>query len=276
MMIIPAVDIMDHKAVQLVGGVPVPVKTTAEQRFKLTPQALQAAITPRTKLLILPYPNNPTGAVMTKSELQALVPVIIQNDLLVLTDEIYADLTYGFQHTSAASLSGMRERTVYVSGFSKAFAMTGWRVGYVAGPKEIMDLIVKIHQYTIMCAPTVSQYAALAALQNGQTDGFSAVKEMRESYDSRRRFLVDAFNRIGLQCFEPQGAFYVFPSVAASGLDGEAFAEKLLRQEKVAVVPGSAFGESGKDFIRTCYAASMDTLTEAVKRMERFLKNGFF
>ena len=257
--------------VALAGGVPVLAGTCAENQFKLTKAALETAITPRTKLLILSYPNNPTGAVMTKKELEELLPVIIKHDLLVLSDEIYAELTYGGRHTSIAALKGMRERTVYVSGFSKAFAMTGWRVGYVAAPQEIMDAMVKIHQYVIMCAPTAAQYAALAALRTGKKDGYAAVKEMRESYDMRRRFLVDAFRRMGLDCFEPLGAFYVFPCVAKSGMDGEAFAEKLLQKKKVAVVPGSAFGESGKNFIRTCYACSMDILTEAAERIADFL-----
>jgi len=259
--------------VLLTGGVPVPIKTRAENCFKLTKESLEAAVTPRTKALILPYPNNPTGAIMTKEELEALLPVIEKHDLFVLSDEIYAELTYGSAHASFAALPGMRERTILLSGFSKAFAMTGWRLGYAAAPKEIMDAMVKIHQYTIMCAPTVSQYAALAALRTGKKDNFAAVREMRESYDMRRRYLVDAFRKIGLPCFEPLGAFYVFPSVAGTGLDGEAFAERLLHREKVAVVPGSAFGDSGKSHIRTCYACSMAVLTEAVARIERFLQS---
>ncbi|MCL2797475.1 MAG: aminotransferase class I/II-fold pyridoxal phosphate-dependent enzyme [Firmicutes bacterium] len=259
--------------VLLCGGVPVPVKTREEDCFKLTRESLEAAITPRTKLLILPYPNNPTGAIMTKEELLEIVPVIKKHDLIVLSDEIYAELTYGGAHVSIASLPGMRERTVLVSGFSKAFAMTGWRLGYVCAPKELMEPVVKIHQYIIMCAPTVSQYAALAALRTGKSDNYAVVREMRESYDMRRRFLTDAFRKMGLSCFEPLGAFYVFPSVAATNLTGEAFAEKLLKSEKVAVVPGSAFGESGSFHIRTCYACSMAVLAEAATRIERFLRN---
>ena len=257
--------------VRLCGGVPVPVKTRAEDCFKLTKEALEAAITPRTKLLIVPYPNNPTGAIMTKEELAALVPTIVKHDLIVLSDEIYAELTYGGNHFSIATLPAMRERTVYLSGFSKAFAMTGWRLGYVCAPKELMDAIVKIHQYIIMCAPTVSQYAALEALRSGKKDGYATVREMRESYDMRRRFLVDAFRKMGLACFEPLGAFYVFPSVAVTGLDGESFAERLLRKEKVAVVPGSAFGVSGTHHIRTCYACGMNVLSEAAARIGKFL-----
>jgi len=258
--------------VQLCGGVPVPIKTREEDCFKLTAAALEAAITPRTKLLILPYPNNPTGAIMTREELLEIVPIIIKHDLIVLSDEIYAELTYNCTHTSVVTLPGMRERTALLSGFSKAFAMTGWRLGYVCAPVQIMEPIVKIHQYTIMCAPTVSQHAALAALRTGKKDNYAAVKEMRESYDMRRRYLTDAFRKMGLSCFEPLGAFYVFPSVASTGFDGEAFAEKLLKQEKVAVVPGSAFGASGVFHIRTCYACSMAVLTEAAARIERFLK----
>jgi len=259
--------------VLLVGGIPVPIQTTSKEEFKLTPQILEKAITKKSKLLILPYPNNPTGGIMTKKELEAIAPIIKKHDLMVLSDEIYAELTYGDEkHASFASLKGMRERTVHVNGFSKAFAMTGWRLGFAAAPREIMDCMVKIHQYTIMSAPTASQYVALSALRSGKNDNYAAVTEMRESYDMRRRFLVDAFRKIGLNCFEPKGAFYVFPSVAITGLSGEEFAEKLLYQEKVVVVPGSAFGDSGKNYIRTCYASSMKNLQEAVKRIERFVK----
>ena len=258
--------------VLLTGGIPVPIKTTAENGFKLTKEALESAITPRTKLLIVPYPNNPTGAIMTEDELKELVPVIIKHDLVVISDEIYAELTYDCRHFSIATLPGMRERTILLSGFSKAFAMTGWRLGYACAPKAIMDAIVKIHQYIIMCAPTVSQYAALEALRSGRADGYSRIAEMRDSYNMRRRFLVDAFRNIGLACFEPLGAFYVFPSVEKTGLDGEVFAEKLLQNQKVAVVPGSAFGASGQNHIRTCYACSMKVLTEAAERIGRFVE----
>ena len=259
--------------VELVGGVPVGLATSSKDNFKLTPEILEKAITPKTKLLILPFPNNPTGAIMTKSELEKIVPIIIKHDLLVLSDEIYAELTYKGNHTSVASLKGMRERTVVLSGFSKAFAMTGWRIGYAAAPKEILSCLTKIHQYTIMCAPTASQYAALEALKSGKQDGYSAVNTMRDSYNMRRRFIVDSFNKIGLKSFEPLGAFYAFPSVEKTGLSGEDFAEKLLLSQKVAVVPGSAFGNSGKNYIRTCYACSMENLKKAMEKIDMFVNS---
>ncbi|MDR2201540.1 MAG: aminotransferase class I/II-fold pyridoxal phosphate-dependent enzyme [Clostridiales bacterium] len=258
-------------AVALAGGVSQSIKTTADDGFKLTAEAVEKAVTKNTKAIILPYPNNPTGAVMTGRELEAVAPVIKKHDLLVLSDEIYAELSYGAPHTSIASLKDMRERTALLSGFSKAFAMTGWRVGYVAAPRELLSAMVKVHQYTIMCAPTVSQYAALAALQTGRRSEFAAVAEMREKYDMRRRFMFKAFNDMGLKCFEPNGAFYVFPSVESTGMDGEEFARKLLEQKKVAVVPGGAFGESTKNFIRCSYASGMPTLSEAVDRIADFI-----
>ncbi len=253
--------------VAICGGVAKPIKLTADNSFVLTAKALQDAITPKTKMLILPYPNNPTGAVMTKEQLLELVPVIKKHDLFVLSDEIYAELTYNGTHTSIASLDGMRERTIMVSGFSKAFAMTGWRVGYVCAPREIIDVMLKIHQYVIMCAPTVSQYAALAALKTGEENSFASVSDMREKYDMRRRFLVSAFNDMGLSCFTPYGAFYAFPSVKSTGLNGEEFAETLLKKKSVAVVPGSAFGESGFYHVRCSYATSMAQLKIAVQRI---------
>ncbi len=258
--------------ITLCGGTPVPVPCKESNGFILTPEALEEKITPRTKAVVLAYPNNPTGGVMTKEELLALVPVIEKHDLLVISDEIYAELTYGGQHFSIASLPNMAERTVLIGGFSKAFAMTGWRVGYVCSPAELDAAMLKIHQYTALCAPRVSQHAACAALSGGFEEGFEGVISMREEYDRRRRFLVAEFNRMGLHCFEPRGAFYIFPSVKNTGLTGDEFAEKLLYEEHVAVVPGSAFGECGEFHIRCSYATGMNELAEAVERMARFVK----
>jgi len=257
--------------VSLCDGKPVSINCTAENGFILTPEAIESVISEKTKLIIIPYPNNPTGGIMTKEQLEAIVPVIIKHDLIVLTDEIYGELTYGSNHCSIASLPGMRERTIVVSGFSKAFAMTGWRLGYLAAPKELCSALLKIHQYTIMCAPTCSQYAAIEALKEGFKDNFSSVRAMNEEYDKRRRFLVSRLNEMGLKCFEPKGAFYAFPSVRATGLSGEEFSLKLLDKEKIAVVPGSAFGDSGKDFVRISYAYSMKAIDEALNRIERFV-----
>lgn len=257
-------------AVQLSGAVPVPVRCVQENGFIFTPEALEAAVTPKTKALILPYPNNPTGGIMTKKQLEAIVPVIEKHDLLVISDEIYAELTYGGKHVSVASLPGLKERTVLINGFSKAFAMTGWRIGFICAPPEIDDALFKIHQYVIMCAPTASQYAALEGLKDGFTDNFAVVESMRDEYDKRRRFMVDFFNGCGLSCFEPRGAFYVYPSVRATGLTGNAFANELLRAEKVAVVPGDAFGEAGEYHVRCSYATSMANLDEATRRIARF------
>ena len=259
-------------AVTLAGGTPVAVKCVAANDFILTPDLLEKAITPKTKAVILAYPNNPTGAVMTKEQLEALVPVIEKHDLLVISDEIYAELTYIGRHVSIASLGNMAERTVLINGFSKAFAMTGWRVGFVCAPAEIDAAMLKIHQYTILCAPQMSQRAAVAALKNGFDDGFSTVEEMREEYGRRGRFLVNAFNSLGLKCFRPKGAFYVFPSVESTGLDGESFANGLLEKYKVAVVPGSAFGSAGKNFVRCSYATSMQQLTVAIERITDFIE----
>ena len=259
-------------AVTLAGGTPVAVKCVAANDFILTPDLLEKAITPKTKAGILAYPNNPTGAVMTKEQLEALVPVIEKHDLLVISDEIYAELTYIGRHVSIASLGNMAERTVLINGFSKAFAMTGWRVGFVCAPAEIDAAMLKIHQYTILCAPQMSQRAAVAALKNGFDDGFSTVEEMREEYGRRGRFLVNAFNSLGLKCFRPKGAFYVFPSVESTGLDGESFANGLLEKYKVAVVPGSAFGSAGKNFVRCSYATSMQQLTVAIERITDFIE----
>jgi len=259
--------------VLITGGVPKIVATSATDGFKLTPSALEAAITPRTKVIMLSYPNNPTGAVMTKAELEGIRKVIAKTNAMVISDEIYAELTYGDEpHASIAALDKMRERTVVISGFSKAFAMTGWRVGYVAAPKEITAAMTKIHQYTIMCAPTASQYAAIAALKEGRADGYKAVCDMRSQYDMRRRYLVKSLNDMGLSCFEPKGAFYAFPSVKSTGLDGAEFATRLLKSQKVAVVPGEAFGESGKLHVRCCYATSMRNIEEAASRIGKFLR----
>lgn len=257
--------------VTLAGGTPVPLKCSAENGFILTPELIESAVTPKTKALILPYPNNPTGAVMTKEQLEKIAPVAEKHDLLVVSDEIYAELTYGQRHFSFASLPGMSERTVYIGGFSKAFAMTGWRIGFVCAPEEIDNAMLKIHQYTMLCAPQMSQRAAITALKEGFADGFSTVEEMRAEYNRRGNFLAGAFNSLGLKCFKPQGAFYVFANVGKTGMDGEKFAESLLKEQKVAVVPGGAFGAAGKDFVRASYASSMKQLTEAVARISLFL-----
>lgn len=259
--------------IQMCGGVPVSVHCGAENGFILTPDMLERCITPRTKAVILAYPNNPTGGIMTKEELEAIISVIEKHDLLVISDEIYAELTYGRRHCSIASLKNMRERTVLLNGFSKAFAMTGWRVGFVCAPEEIDKAMLKIHQYSILCAPRMGQHAAVAALAEGFSDGFAGVEEMRAEYDKRRRFLVRAFNDMGLDCFEPRGAFYVFPSVKRTGMDGEKFANGLLMQQRVAVVPGSAFGQCGADHIRCSYATSLTQLSEAVDRIGKYLKS---
>ncbi|MDE5721429.1 MAG: aminotransferase class I/II-fold pyridoxal phosphate-dependent enzyme [Clostridia bacterium] len=258
-------------AVTLAGGTPVPVKCSADNDFILTPEILEKEITPKTKAVIVAYPNNPTGAVMTREQLEAIVPVILKHDLLVISDEIYAELTYTGKHASIASIGDMAERTVLINGFSKAFAMTGWRVGFVCAPKEVDEAMFKIHQYTILCAPNISQRAALCALKEGFADGFSTVEDMRREYRRRGEFLVNAFNAHGLKCFRPKGAFYVFPSVEVSGLDGEAFATELLKRYKVAVVPGSAFGPNGKNHVRCSYATSMRNLTAAIERISAFL-----
>ncbi len=258
--------------VSLCGGIPVPIDCKIEDEFKLTPQELEAAITPKTKALLLAYPNNPTGAVMEESDLEKLVPIIKKHNLIVFSDEIYGELVYGgVKFTSIASLDGMRERTIIISGFSKYFAMTGWRLGYVCAPKEIVDVIYKIHQYAIMCASTAAQYVALEALNTSNKDNFAEVHQMRDEYDKRRRYLVARLNDIGLECFEPKGAFYVFPSVKSTGMDGREFAYALLDAKNVAVVPGDAFGNSGKDFVRISYAYSIDVIKKALDLIEEFV-----
>ena len=254
---------------QLVGGVAVPLPLKAENGFRLTAQELRDKITPRTKIVVLPFPCNPTGAVMRERHLAEIANVLQGTDILVMTDEIYAELTYGpRRHVSIASMPGMKERTVYINGFSKAYAMTGWRLGYVCAPQPLMQVMTKIHQYAIMCAPTTSQYAGIVALR----DGDEAIEAMRDEYDMRRKFLTSNLNRMGLTCFEPEGAFYVFPSIQKSGLSSEEFCEKLLMAKKVAVVPGTAFGASGEGFVRISYSYSVAHLSEALGRIEEFLK----
>ena len=251
----------------LANGTPVTIELKAENEFRLTAEELEAAITPKTKLLVMPFPNNPTGAVMEKKDLEAVAEVIKKHDLFVLSDEIYCELTYLEKHVSIASLPGMRERTIVVNGFSKSHAMTGWRLGYAYGPAEIIKQMLKIHQFAIMCAPTTSQYAAVEALKNGDED----VAMMREQYDARRRYLMERFKEIGLECFEPFGAFYVFPCIKEFGMTSDEFANRLLQTKKVAVVPGTAFGDSGEGFIRISYAYSLDDLKIALERVEEFI-----
>ena len=254
--------------VSMIHGVPVYVETKAENEFRLTPEELRSAITPRTKAVVLPFPNNPTGGIMGKADLEALAEVLRGTDIMVISDEIYAELTYGQHHVSMANIPDMYERTIVVNGFSKAYSMTGWRMGYVCGPKEIIAAMTKLHQYGIMSAPTTSQYAAIEAVRNGDHD----IEAMCDEYDGRRRFLVDGFRKLGLDCFEPRGAFYTFPCIKSTGLTSEEFCDRFLAEEKVAVIPGSAFGPGGEGYVRACYAASMKNLDEALKRLERFLK----
>nr|MBQ4320486.1 aminotransferase class I/II-fold pyridoxal phosphate-dependent enzyme [Clostridia bacterium] len=253
--------------VSLAGGVPVIIETKEENRFKLTADELKAAITPKTKLLILPYPNNPTGAIMDKDDLEAIAAVLRGTNILVLSDEIYAELTYTGRHVSVASIDGMHERTIIASGFSKAYAMTGWRLGYTAAPAEITAQMHKIHQYAIMCAPTASQYAAVEALKNGDED----IEYMADEYNRRRRYIVNGLRSIGIQCFEPQGAFYAYPYIGAFGMSSEEFCERLLYEEGVAIVPGTAFGDCGEGFARISYAYSVKHITTALDKMEKFI-----
>ena len=253
--------------VSMIHGVPVYVETKVENEFRLTPEELKAAITPRTKILVLPFPNNPTGGIMHREDLEALAEVLRGTNIMVVSDEIYAELTYGQHHVSMANIPDMYERTIVINGFSKAYSMTGWRMGYVCGPKEFIAAMTKLHQYGIMSAPTTSQYAAIEAMEHGDRD----IETMQQEYDGRRRFLVDGFRQLGLDCFEPRGAFYVFPCIRSTGLSSEEFCDRFLEQEHVAVIPGSAFGPGGEGFVRACYAASMKNLTEALTRLERFL-----
>lgn len=252
----------------LAGGKPVIIELKEENEFRLTAEELLAAITEKTKLLVLPFPNNPTGAIMEKEDLEKIAEVIIEKDIFVLSDEIYSELSYKGEHISITSLPGMQERTILINGFSKAYAMTGWRLGYACGPKEIIEQMFKIHQFAIMCAPTTSQYAAVEALKNGDED----VAKMREAYDQRRRYLMHAFKEMGLQCFEPYGAFYVFPCIKEFGMSSEEFANRFLSEEKVAVVPGTAFGDCGEGFLRISYAYSLENLKAALERLKRFVE----
>ena len=257
--------------VKMAGGVPVPLPLEEKDKFKLTKEKLLSAISDRTKILVLPFPNNPTGAIMTENELRQVAEIIEERDLFVLSDEIYSELSYQGDHVSIASLPGMAERTIVINGFSKSYAMTGWRLGYAAGPEEIIKQMLKVHQYVIMCAPTTSQYAAVEALRYGDED----VARMRESYDERRRFLVKELNDMGIPCFEPMGAFYVFPNISRFGMTSEEFATRLLHQEKVAVVPGSAFGGCGEGYLRISYAYSIDNLKLALGKIQNFIDTLF-
>ena len=241
----------------------------AEDKFKLTPEALEAAITPKTKVVIIPFPNNPTGAIMTRDELAGIVEVLKDKNIIAISDEIYSELCYGEKHVSIASFPEMKEKTLVINGFSKSYAMTGWRLGYICGHPILIDAMKKIHQYAIMSSPTTAQYAAIEALKSGD----NSVKEMCREYNRRRRVLVDGFRKIGLDCFEPLGAFYIFPSIKSTGITSDEFCEQLLVSEKVLVVPGNAFGDCGEGFIRVCYASSMDDIIEALKRIERFVNN---
>ncbi|MBE7710295.1 MAG: aminotransferase class I/II-fold pyridoxal phosphate-dependent enzyme [Cyanobacteria bacterium SIG32] len=251
----------------LAGAKPVIINLKAENEFRLTAKELENAITDKTKILILPFPNNPTGAIMERKDLEEIAKVCIEKDILVMSDEIYAALTYKNKHVSIAEIPGMKERTILINGFSKSYAMTGWRLGYACGPKEIIQQMTKIHQFAIMCAPTISQYAAIEALKNGDKD----VEEMKQAYNQRRRFLIDSFRKMNLDCFEPYGAFYVFPCIKEFGMTSEEFATKFLYEEKVAVVPGTAFGDCGEGFLRISYAYSLENLKIAIERLERFI-----
>ncbi len=255
---------------EMAGGKPVIIETKEEDKFRVTAQELREKITPKTKLLVLPFPNNPTGAVMRREHLNEIAEVVREHNLMVLSDEIYSELTYGdTRHVSFAAIEGMKERTVVVNGFSKAFAMTGWRLGYAVGPKEIISQMTKLHQFGIMSAPTMAQYAATEALKNGDSD----IDYMREQYDMRRRLIVDGFNSLGLTCFEPEGAFYVFPCIKSTGLSSEEFCKRLIYSEHVAVVPGPAFGECGEGYVRVSYSYSIKHITEALSRIEHFIKS---
>ena len=251
----------------MAGGVPVIIELKEENEFRLTAEELESAITEKTKILILPFPNNPTGAIMERKDLEAIAEVIRKHDILVMSDEIYAELTYKEKHVSIIEMEGMRERTILINGFSKAYAMTGWRLGYACGPREILEQMTKLHQFAIMCAPTTSQYAAVEALRSGDDD----VQEMKTAYNQRRRYLINAFREMGLSCFEPFGAFYIFPCIKEFGMTSEEFAERFLAEEKVAVVPGTAFGDCGEGFLRISYAYSLDTLKLAIGKLADFV-----
>ncbi len=253
---------------ELAGGIPVAVTTKEENEFRLTAEELKAAISDKTKLLILPFPNNPTGAIMRRQDLEEIAEVLKGTDIMIISDEIYCELTYGEKHVSPAEIEGMRERTIIINGFSKAYAMTGWRMGYAAAPREILAVMTKIHQFGIMSAPTTAQFAAIEALKNGDDD----ILQMKGEYNIRRNLMLNELRRMGLSCFEPKGAFYIFPNISSTGLSSEEFAERLLKEEHVAVVPGSAFGDSGEGFVRISYCYSTDHILEALRRIERFLK----
>lgn len=253
----------------ITGAIPKVINLRAEDEFKLTPELLEKAITPKTKVVIIPYPNNPTGAIMTREDLSKIADVLKDKDIIVISDEIYSELTYEGKHTSIASFPEMKDKTIVVNGFSKAYAMTGWRIGYVCGHPILIDAMKKIHQYALMCAPTTAQYAAIEALKNGQED----VNNMVAEYNKRRKVLVDGFRKIGLECFEPKGAFYAFPCIKSTGLSSNDFCDKLLNEQKVLAIPGTAFGDCGEGFIRTCYAASMENINEALRRIEMFVKS---
>lgn len=268
--LIPEPSYVSYKAcVSLAGGIPVPVPTFMEDEFRVTVNQLEQAVTDRTKLLLIGYPNNPTGAIMTREDLSAIAAFALKHDLIVISDEIYADLTYEGSHTCFSSLPGMRDRTIVLNGFSKAYAMTGWRIGYALSNSDFIGAMMKIHQYTMLCAPITAQVAAIEALKRGKTN----MNKMVAEYNHRRRLMLDGFQRIGLPCFEPKGAFYIFPSIKATGLSSMQFAEELLKAEKVALVPGDAFGASGEGFVRCSYAASVENLSEALLRIERFVKS---
>lgn len=270
--IIPAPSYVSYApGVVLAGGVPVPAPTSSENACKLTPETIRQLATARTKALILPYPNNPTGAILERQELAALAQEIQKTQMIVISDEIYSELTYGKRHVSIASLDGMRERTIVINGFSKAFSMTGWRMGYLLAPPELISPMLRIHQYVIMCCSTMSQYAGIEALKSGFEDDFAQVRKMVREYDRRRRVLVDGLNAIGLPCFNPEGAFYAFPDIRFTGYSSEEFCKQLLMQKKIAVVPGNAFGESGEGFVRISYAASMQNIQIALARIDEFI-----
>ena len=272
--LIPDPSYVSYKpCVELLGGKAVSVPCSGDNGFKLTPESLEKVITEKTKALIFPYPNNPTGGTMEREFIEQIIPVILKHDLLIIADEIYAELTYGDEgHCSTASFAELKDRVVLINGFSKAFAMTGWRIGFVCGPSEIIKAMLKIHQYTIICAPIFSQYAALAGLKKGKENGFKDVRAMRDEYDKRRKFMLNTFAEMGLECFEPKGSFYIFPCVKSTGMTGEEFATSLLESKKVAVVPGDAFGEFGKYYVRCSYAYSMKNLVEATTRIAEFVK----
>ncbi|MBU5435749.1 aminotransferase class I/II-fold pyridoxal phosphate-dependent enzyme [Pseudoflavonifractor sp. MSJ-37] len=255
--------------IEMAGGKPVYLELKADNEFRISPEQLKSVITDRTKAVVLPFPSNPTGGIMERADLEALVPVLKDTNIMLLSDEIYAELTYGQHHVSPANIPELHDRTIVINGFSKAYSMTGWRLGYAAGPKEIIAQMTKLHQFGIMSAPTMSQYAAIEAMRNGDED----IEKMRDEYDGRRRYLVEGLRRIGLECFEPKGAFYVFPCIRSTGLSSDEFCERFLLEEKVAVISGAAFGPGGEGFVRCCYAASMKDLAEALTRMDNFLTN---